>query len=104
MADEDVEISRGQRAKRLLGEPLLVEALITIEEHFDTKWKNTDLSQVQIREEAFRMLCAIREFKTHLTRMVTTGKLATVAKADRQERDLTERRTAAWDGSPDSGI
>lgn len=99
--DESVEISRGKNALRLLENPLLVEALEAIESRFRNKYENTLLSQHDLREEAYRMLCAVKELRQHLTSFVTTGKMATVAQEQREEIELRERKLAEWDGSPD---
>ena len=100
--DEELEISRGGRAKRLLEDPLLVEALEAIHERYTKAWRNTQLSQVTVREEAYRMLSAVDEFTAHLTRFVQTGKLATTAKETRVVSEDREQRLKDWDGSTDT--
>lgn len=101
MADEEQEIVRGQEAKSLLTNRLLNEALEKIESHFNNKILYSELSQSSLREEAFRMLCACREFKKHLTHVLETGKMASTARAQRQDKEDRERRHSEWDGSPD---
>jgi hypothetical protein len=99
--DEDVEITRGQNAARLLENELLNEALNGIESFFEDAWKNSKLSQSNIREESYRMLCVSKDFRQHLTTFVTTGKLASVAKIEREEQEVKERNVSESDGSPD---
>jgi signal transduction protein with GAF and PtsI domain len=103
MADEEVEIHRGHNARQLLENNLLNEALEKIEMHFTSKMVDSELSQSAVREEAYRMLCAVRMFNRHLTNIIETGKMATVAQAQREELSERERKLAEWDGSPDSG-
>ena len=99
--DEEVEIARGRMAGSLLGNELLVEALAAMEMKYENAWINSQLSQTEIREEAFRMLRTVREFKQHLTRMVDTGKLATTARETRLEMESRQQRHSDWDGSAD---
>ena len=99
--DEGVEIARGNNAHRLLENPLLKEVLESIRQRYLDDIERSDLSRPDVREEAFRMLCAVRVFKNHLTSFVNTGKLASTAQATRMEAELRERRLAEWDGSPD---
>ena len=99
--DEEVEISRGKDAYRLLENPLLKEVLETIRERYLDDIERSDLSRQDVREEAFRMLCAVRVIKNHLTSFVNTGKLASHAQLQRIEANARERRLSEWDGSPD---
>jgi len=99
--DEDVEISRGKSAHQLLENPLLKEALDAIEQSFRDEIENSNLSQRDLREEAFRMLCAAKVFRKHLTRYIETGKMASMSKAQRHEQKQREQRLMEWDGSPD---
>ena len=101
MADEEREIIRGNEAASLLGNSLLNEAFEAIDAHFMKKIKDSTLSQTELREEAFRMLCAQKEFRQHLTRFVTTGKMASETRAQRQDQEDRGRRLSEWDGSPD---
>jgi len=99
--DENLEIIRANEAKRLLENSLLNEALDAIEEKFEASWKDSKLTQVTLREEAFRMLSAVKEVRAHLTNFVNTGKLASAAKEQREEAAVRERNVSEWDGSPD---
>jgi DNA-binding TFAR19-related protein (PDSD5 family) len=99
--DEHLEITRGNDATLLLGNSLLNEALDAIEKRYENSWKSSGLSQIKLREEAFRMLCTVEEFRKHLTNFVNTGKLASVAQTDRIDQQIRERDLAEWDGSPD---
>lgn len=101
--NEDAEITRGHQARQLLENPLLVEALEAITNRYERSWRDSALSQSVLREEAYRMLSAVEEFKVHLTRFVETGKLATIAKETREEQVKRERRVEASDGSGSGG-
>jgi signal transduction protein with GAF and PtsI domain len=101
MADEEVEISRGNSAASLMKNPLLIEALDEIEQHFRDSIENSALSRSDVREEAYHMLCAAKVFRKHLTHHIETGKMATLAFAQREEQEAREREHAEWDGSPD---
>jgi hypothetical protein len=99
--DQEAEIARGQQAQQLLENPLLVEALEAVEARYSDAWLNSTLSQAVLREEAYRMLAAVKELRTHLTRFAETGKLAAIARDTKRETDIKERKLRAWDGSPD---
>jgi hypothetical protein len=99
--DEDLEILRGRSAEQLLGNDLLKEALEAIKEHTRKKSEASLPSQREVREGAYWLMCAVKELETHLTSFVTTGKMASITKSEREERDLREREIAESDGSPD---
>ncbi|GAF78987.1 unnamed protein product [marine sediment metagenome] len=101
MADEEVEISRGNSAASLLQNTLLIEALDSIEQHFREAIENSALSRSDVREEAYHMLCASKVFRKHLTHHIETGKMASVAFAQREDQETRERDHREWDGSPD---
>jgi hypothetical protein len=99
--DESVEISRGQEAKRILENPLLVEALEAVRERCRSLSERSLPSQKDVREGAYYLLAATNELERHLTSFATTGKLAAVAQDQREEQKLRERKLSEWDGSPD---
>jgi hypothetical protein len=99
--DETLEISRGQAAKKLLENPLLKEALETIKQRCRDKSEASLPSQPEVREAAYWLMCAAKEFEAHLTNFLNTGKLATSAQAQREDQSNRERYLAEWDGSPD---
>jgi len=102
MADREVEMLRGRQARDLLQNDLLVEVLNTMESKFQDAWKNSALSQSDVREESYRMLKACELFRRQLTHIVETGKMAAITESDRQDRENLERRLAGWDGSADT--
>jgi hypothetical protein len=101
MPNEDQEITRGNNAAALLGNPLLQEAFEAIKQRQRNAIENSQFSAAPLREAAYRMLCAVKEVETHLTTFVNTGKMAAVARAARDDAEDRERRIDAWDGSAD---
>ena len=70
------QISRGQKAKELLEEPLLQDSLKAIRNKLDTEWKNSPLRDVEGREKIFFLVKAIDELEAMLISELETGKLA----------------------------
>lgn len=101
MSDEEQEIVRSNEANALLGNKLLNEALEAIAQRYRDDYENSQLSQRELREEAFRMLSTVKLFRQHLTHFVETGKMASVTRAQRQASERAERELSEWDGSPD---
>lgn len=99
--DEDLEIFRGRSAAALLENELLNEALDAIEKKYEDGWRHSKPSGVDVREAAYLMLHVVKEFKSHLTSFVNTGKLAATAQAQRESQRTKERVLTEWDGSPD---
>lgn len=74
--DLNKQISRGQRAKELLEDPLLQDSLKAIRNKLDTEWKNSPLRDVEGREKIFFLVKAIDELEAMLISELETGKLA----------------------------
>jgi len=74
--DLNKQISRGQKAKELLEEPLLQDSLKAIRNKLDTEWKNSPLRDVEGREKIFFLVKAIDELEAMLISEMETGKLA----------------------------
>ena len=62
---------RGHRAKEILADPLIVEALDLIEQSLIQTWKESDDSTA--REDAWYTLRGHQRFVTTLTNLVWTG-------------------------------
>ena len=97
--NEETEITRGQEAARLLENDLLIEALAAIKDRCRTKSELSLPSQPEVREAAYWLMRAAVELETHLTTFATTGKLASIAKSEREAQELRERELNEWDGS-----
>ena len=74
--DLNKQISRGQKAKELLEEPLLQDSLKAIRNKLDTEWKNSPMRDVEGREKIFFLVKAIDELEAMLISELETGKLA----------------------------
>jgi len=74
--DLNKQISRGQKAKELLEEPLLQDSLKAIRNKLDNEWKNSPLRDVEGREKIFFLVKAIDELEAMLISELETGKLA----------------------------
>ena len=72
--DLNKQISRGQKAKELLEEPLLQDSLKAIRNKLDTEWKNSPLRDVEGREKIFFLVKAIDELEAMLISEMETGK------------------------------
>lgn len=99
--DEETEIHRGNDARNLLQNPLLVEAFAAIKARQHKAIEDSLLSGGERREHAYLIIMAVKEVEAHLTSYVTTGKMASKARSEREEIEERERELAEWDGSPD---
>jgi hypothetical protein len=99
--DEQVEIHRGKQAQSLLQNELMVEAFTAIEEKYSAIFRSSLPTQHDVREHAYTMLYAAKEFRQLLTHFLETGKMASTAQEERMAMELREHRLNAWDGSPD---
>lgn len=68
--------ARADHAKRLLEDPLLVEALDQIEKTAIEAWKSTAIAQVDDRERVWHSLKAAERIRTYLQSIVDNGQLA----------------------------
>jgi len=69
------EQNRGERAKALMRDPLIVEAFDVLEEKNIGAWKDSSSSQDE-RETLFQMYQALMVVRGHLTEVIETGDLA----------------------------
>jgi len=77
------ERQRGQDAKRLLEEPLLVEAFNTLEQEIIDKWKTAPARDVEGREKLWTMLHLLQRTRAHLESVMASGRLAEATLAQR---------------------
>lgn len=82
------ENERGQRAKELLENPLLVEAFEVIEQEIQKAWEDSPARDAEGREKLYQMLMISRKVKRHVESVVHTGEMArrTLADFARRER------------------
>jgi hypothetical protein len=74
----ELEVSRGERARGLLGDPLVNEVLEHYEKALMARWARSEVGRTDERETVYFMVCALREVRAGLTRFVETGKLASM--------------------------
>lgn len=78
------EISRGNKAKQILEEPLFVESVQTIRTELMNEWLNSDEKNSEQRENIFRMRRMLEVVLMQLKSVMETGKLATQKKSEKQ--------------------
>jgi hypothetical protein len=70
------EIRRAERARALLDDPLVAEALAALERAAIEEWRATAARDVETRERAWLMLQLARRFRAHFENLVAAGTLA----------------------------
>jgi hypothetical protein len=88
--DLETQSRRGREARRLMGEPLLVEAFAAVEAALKEAWLATGDAQERERERLWLMLKLLQRLRGHLSEAAETGRLA-----DRQLEAFAAQRTAA---------
>ena len=85
---EDIEIAAAREAEMLLVDGgLLSRTFGKLKDRYASKLLASDLTQHELREESYRLYRAVGEIEGELRRIVETGKLAAVA---RDQRDAKE--------------
>ncbi|BAQ89045.1 conserved protein of unknown function [uncultured Mediterranean phage uvMED] len=74
MAQKDRE--RAAQARQILDNPIYQEAITLVESRLIQAWQDTVVSQQEEREKIYQMLLAMRDIKSHIEGVLTTGKLA----------------------------
>jgi hypothetical protein len=88
MTDEELLV-RANRAKEVLDNPLLIEALAHYEQEITSQWKASPLRDVEGRERLRLMLAAHEHFQSYLTSTMEAGKLARVRQPTIPERVMS---------------
>ncbi len=81
--------NRGSHAATILADPLIVEALNTVERRAHEAWANSGAAELQSREQAYWRLKAAAGFRAELEGLIRDGKVA------EDEIDSNERLAAA---------
>lgn len=81
-------IQRGDRAKQLLDEPLLVEAFAVAEQEYLDQWQNSPARDVEGREKLYLMLKLLQRVKGHLTSAMESGVIEKATLAQRAGQTL----------------
>jgi hypothetical protein len=79
MSDEhklNADIARQARAQALIGDELLQEAFVRLEERYIEEWRVTQFRDTDARERLWQAINVLRKVKDHLGRIVSDGRLA----------------------------
>jgi oxalate decarboxylase/phosphoglucose isomerase-like protein (cupin superfamily) len=79
MDDEQLNFERGQRAKRLLEDDLLVEMLKKVEDDCYREIRATKLMEKEVREQAYLLLTTVDILRSKLRAVYDTGVMAEVS-------------------------
>jgi hypothetical protein len=80
----DQEISRGNKAKQILEEPLFIEAIQKVRTELMNEWLNSDDKNSEQRENIFRMRRMLEVVLMQLQTVMETGKLATQKQSEKK--------------------
>ena len=67
---------REEQAKRLLKDPMYIEAFDILGESIFNTWAQTSMSDVESREQCWLSLRLLERLRLHLTSIVDTGDMA----------------------------
>ena len=73
--DEDRQVLRAEKARRLLEDETLKDAFAAIKQRYLNHIIGSELSQVDRREQAFKLMKAIDELHAQLNSWVNEGKV-----------------------------
>jgi hypothetical protein len=83
------EVSRGVRAKAILEDEIVAEALDAIEAELRADWEGSGPDDAAGREAAYRMLRSAKAFRERLRKVIDDG---AVAEAEIELNERAERR------------
>ena len=75
--ETEKEIQRGQQAKRILEDPIYIEALQKVSQELDQEWINSPIRDTEGREKIYMMKKMLNVLHVQLKSVMETGKLAT---------------------------
>ena len=75
--DKEKEIQRGQQAKRILDDPIYIEALQKVSQELDQEWINSPIRDTEGREKIYMMKKMLGILHVQIQSVMETGKLAT---------------------------
>lgn len=82
------EVLRGERARQLLEEPLLVEAFALIEQEYTHAWQTSPARDIEGREKLYLSLKNLAKVRGHLLQVMDSGKMAKATLAQRAGQTL----------------
>ncbi len=74
--ETEKEIQRGQQAKRILEDPIYVEALQKVSQELDQEWINSPIRDTEGREKIYMMRKMLGVLHVQIQSVMETGKLA----------------------------
>ena len=74
--ETEKEIQRGQQAKRILEDPIYVEALQKVSQELDQEWINSPIRDTEGRERIYMMKKMLNVLHVQLKSVMETGTLA----------------------------
>ena len=74
--ETEKEIQRGQQAKRILEDPIYVEAIQKVSQELDQEWINSPIRDTEGREKIYMMKKMLGILHVQLKSVMETGKLA----------------------------
>ncbi len=69
-------VARAEHAKRLMGDPMLLEAFASVVSEAMNDWANTPPSAVETREGLWRVVQTVHRVKNTLTNHIISGQKA----------------------------
>ena len=72
----DKEQQRGQQAKRILEDPIYVEAIQKVSQELDQEWINSPIRDTEGRERIYMMKKMLNVLLVQIKSVLETGKLA----------------------------
>lgn len=66
----------GQKAEQLLKNEILIDAFEKLEIEYLSIIKNSEIADVEVRENAYRLMRSLQLLQRHLETVVSTGKIA----------------------------
>ena len=88
----DNEIRRAEDAKRLMAEPLMVEAFAKVEEALIGRIKQVDVGATEAQRNLIVTLQLLGKVKQYLEQVIVTGKLAAMEEERKSWADRLRRR------------
>ncbi|MBS1169522.1 MAG: hypothetical protein H6R01_440 [Burkholderiaceae bacterium] len=89
--DNSKDLARAERARLILNDPLVVEALAEIKATVMQAWEQSPARDVDGREYLHKYLAVIRQFEGALTRHIETGH---IIKADIKAKEESKNLLA----------
>jgi hypothetical protein len=89
MTDLRRDVGRGVRARAILGDEIVVEALEAIEAELRGDWEGSRPGDAAAREESYCMLRAAKAFRERLRKVIDDG---SVAEAEIEAHERASRR------------